>query len=46
MFQLERLLRACGAFVLDMIPAAQRNRDYKLQVARLAGAALARKAAP
>ena len=40
MFQLERLLAACGAFVLDLIPAAQRNRDYKGQVARLAGAAL------
>jgi multimeric flavodoxin WrbA len=45
MFQLERLLAACGAFVLDLIPAAQRNRDYKGQVARLAGAALARRAA-
>jgi multimeric flavodoxin WrbA len=44
MFQLERLLAACGALVLDLIPAAQRNRDYKPQVARLAGAALARRA--
>jgi len=45
MFQLERLLQAVGAFVLDLVPAAKRNRDYKGQVARLAGAALARLAA-
>ena len=45
MFQLERLLQAVGAFVLDLVPAAKRNRDYKGQVAHLAGAALARLAA-
>jgi multimeric flavodoxin WrbA len=45
LFQLERTMQILGAFVLDSIPAAQRNRDYKSEVARLAGRALGRKAA-
>ena len=45
LFQLERALQVCGALVLDAIPAAKRNRDYKPEVARLAGRALGRKVA-
>lgn len=45
LFQLERTMQILGAFVLDSIPAAQRNRDYKGEVARLAGRALGLRAA-
>lgn len=37
---MEKALQTCGCFVVDMIPAAQRNRHYKADVARLAGRGL------
>lgn len=43
--QLEHSLAPLKVFVLDAIGVARRNRDYKGQAARLAGAALAARAA-
>ena len=45
MVSLEKVLSVPGCFILDLIPVAQRNKDYKAAVCQLAGRAIVEGAA-